>query len=349
MKKWIWLLVLILAALCVVGSKGFFEQRSQPVIDTIRVEKPSNSSNSSTEQKLEAVVSSPQVSRERLLTHIQKLNFQRYTDAERLRSRNYITSELKKYGFKPKQQSFTDGVNIIAERPGSDRTAGAILVGAHYDTVFQSPGADDNGTGVAVVLEIARMFGLESTPRTLKLVLFDKEEAGLLGSLAFATKRNHVKDLRGAIIMDMVGYACYNSGCQNYPTGLPIKPPSDKGDFIAVIGDTEHLPLLNSFQNSTSKQEKLPAILTVPIPLKGLLTPDTLRSDHAPFWYQGIGAVLVTDTANLRTPHYHQPSDKPSNIDNSFFTGAAQVIVNATDKLLRSNISLNTPVSAISP
>ncbi|NJR14354.1 MAG: M28 family peptidase [Calothrix sp. CSU_2_0] len=346
MKKWIWLLVLIFAALCVVGSKSFLEQRyqtSQPVIAPIRIENPTNSS--STQQKLEAVVSSPQVSRERLLTHIQKLNFQRYTDAERLRSRNYITSELKKYGFKPKQQSFNDGVNIIAERPGSDRNAGAILVGAHYDTVFQSPGADDNGTGVAVVLEIARLFGLESTPRTLKLALFDKEEAGLIGSQAFATKKNHVKDLRGAIIMDMVGYACYNPGCQDYPTGLPIKPPSDKGDFIAVIGDTEHLPLLNSFQISTSQQDNLPAVLTVPIPLKGLLTPDTLRSDHAPFWYQGIGAVLVTDTANLRTPHYHQPSDKPNNIDNNFFTGVAQIIVNATDGLLKSNSSLITPVS----
>jgi Peptidase family M28 len=349
MKKLIWLFVLVLAALCVVGSKGFFEQRSQPVIDTIRVDNPTNSSSSSTQQKLAAAVISPQVSRERLLTHLQKLNFQRYTDAERLRSRNYITSELKKYGFKLKQQSFPEGVNIIAERLGSDRNAGAILVGAHYDTVFKSPGADDNSTGVAVVLEIARIFGLESTPRTLKLVLFDKEEAGLIGSQAFATKKTHVKDLRGAIIMDMVGYACYNPGCQDYPTGLPVKNKSDKGDFIAVIGDTEHLPLLNSFPNSTSKQENLPAILTVPIPLKGLLTPDTLRSDHAPFWYQGIGAVLVTDTANLRTPHYHQPSDKPNNIDNSFFIGAAQIIVNATDKLLRSNASLSTPVSAISP
>jgi hypothetical protein len=348
MKKLIWLLVLVFATLCVVGGKSFFEQRSQPVIDTIRVEKPTNSSTSSTQQKLEAAVSSPQVSRERLLTHIQKLNFQRYTDAERRRSRNYIISELKKYGFKPKQESFTEGINIIAERPGRDRNAGAILIGAHYDTVFQSPGADDNGTGVAVVLEIARLFGSQSTPRTLKLVLFDKEEAGLLGSQAFATKKAHVKDLHGAIVMDMVGYACYDTGCQDYPTGLPIKPPSDKGDFIAVIGDTEHLPLLNSFQNSASKENNLPAVLTIPIPLKGLLTPDTLRSDHAPFWIQGIGAVLVTDTANLRTPYYHQPSDKPNNIDNNFFIGAAQIIVNATDKLLESNVSLSTPASATS-
>jgi hypothetical protein len=332
MKKWIWLVVVIAIALMVIGGKYVLEKPSQP-IDTIRVEIP--------QQKLEAAVSSPVVSSERLLAHIQNLNFQRYTDAERSRTRNYITTELRKSGWTPKLERFAEGVNVVAERVGTDKQAGTILVGAHYDSVFQSPGADDNASGVAVVLEVARLLG-EATPRTLKLVLFDKEEAGLLGSKAFAAKKTHLKDLQGAIVMDMVSYACYTPGCQKYPTGLPITPPSDKGDFLAVVGDTEHLPLLNSFgQNVRSPQ--LPAVLTVPIPLKGLLTPDTLRSDHAPFWYQGVGAVLVTDTANLRTPHYHKSSDIPNTIDRNFFTGSAQVIVNTTKKLLESSDSLSTP------
>ena len=86
--------------------------------------------------------------------------------------------------------------------------------------------------------------------------------------------------------------------------------------------------------------ESMPPVLTLPIPLKGLLTPDTLRSDHAPFWYQGVGAVLVTDTANLRTPHYHQPSDVPATLDRKFFTGAAQVVVNTTNALLENSDAL---------
>ncbi|BAZ38810.1 peptidase M28 [Calothrix sp. NIES-4101] len=357
MKKLLWLFILILVALCIIGGKSFFEQPLQPAIDTIRVNNPSNSSNSSsssTQEKIAVAVTTPQVSRERLLTHIQKLNFQRYTNAERLRSRNYITSELKKYGFQPQQESFPEGMNIVAERLGSDKKAGAILIGAHYDTVLRSPGADDNGTGVAVVLEIAKLFGSRTTPRTLKLALFDQEETGLLGSRAFVAQKSHLKDLRGAIILDMLGFTCNNPGCQDYPTGLPIQPPSNKGDFIAVIGDTEHLPLLSSFQINSfasakaNKTTNLPAVLTVPIPLKGIFTPDTLRSDHAPFWYQGIGAVLITDTANLRNPHYHQPSDKPTNIDNNFFTGVAQIIVNATEELLESQNSLTTPISNIS-
>jgi hypothetical protein len=102
-----------------------------------------------------------------------------------------------------------------------------------------------------------------------------------------------------------------------------------------VIGDTEHIDLLGAFQNlSTMNTKDLPAVLTLPVPLKGLFTPDTLRSDHAPFWYHGVGAVLVTDTANLRTPHYHQPSDLPKTIDPKFFNSSAQIIVNATMNLL---------------
>ncbi len=339
MKKWIWLLVVFAIALMVVGGKLLSEKPPQP-IDTIRVEMPQQKSS---QQKLFSAVSSPVVSSERLLAHIQNLNQERYTDAERSRTRNYITTELKKSGWKPKLERFGEGVNVVAERMGTDKKAGTILVGAHYDSVFQSPGADDNASGVAVVLEVARLLGIEATPRTLKLALFDKEEAGLLGSRAFAAKETHLKDLRGVIVMDMVSYACYTPGCQKYPTGLPITPPSDKGDFLAVVGDTEHLPLLNSFQQNVQDNTRLPAVLTVPIPLKGLLTPDTLRSDHAPFWYQGIGAVLVTDTANLRTPHYHTKSDIPNTIDRNFFTGAAQVVVNTTKKLLESSDNLSTP------
>ncbi|MEH2346638.1 MAG: M28 family peptidase [Nostoc sp.] len=347
MKKWIWLMLLMLMAVAVVGSRGstFLEQRPSPAIVEripVKTRQP--------QAELKEVDSAPQVSTDRLLNHIQKLNFQRYTTKERSLTRTYITTELTKFGWKPKLEKFSEGVNIFAERPGTDKAAKAILVAAHYDTVALSPGADDNASGVAVVLEVARLLGSRSTPRTLQIAFFDQEEAGLLGSQAFVSKTARLQNLGGAIVMDMVGYACYTPGCQKYPAALPVIPPSNKGDFLAVVGDTEHLPLLNAFQSSQmlpstalNKQESnLPAVLTVPIPFKGLLTPDTLRSDHAPFWYQGVGAVLVTDTANLRTPHYHQPSDVPATIERSFFTGSAQIVVNATTALLDKNKVLQT-------
>jgi hypothetical protein len=337
MKKWFWLVLLIFVAFGVVGVKTFFVKTPASVIDTIKVDDslPIVPDPAKADDTL-------RVSADRLFSHIQKLDFARYSDGERSRTRNYITNELKKIGWKPQLQRFSQGVNVFAQRQGTDKAAGAILVAAHYDTVMRSPGADDNGSGIAVTLELARIFGSHPTLRTLQLAFFDKEEAGLLGSRAFVAEPAKIQGLKGAIVMDMVGYACYTEGCQKYPTGLPVTPPSQLGDFLAVVGDTEHLPLLNAFSQSVNSSNQFPSVLALPIPMKGLLTPDTLRSDHAPFWYQGIGAVLVTDTANLRTPHYHEPSDKAASIDRKFFTGAAQVILNTTKGLLESTASLNT-------
>ncbi|WP_414584316.1 M20/M25/M40 family metallo-hydrolase [Scytonema sp. PCC 10023] len=381
-KKRFWLvLLLLLTTVAVVVTSVFVKQHGESVIYSIRVDnsltanQDANTSKGNvkttrgkdTETKnfptslRPPIPTSLQVSGEQLFAHVQRLNFTRHTPAERSRTRAYITTELKKFGWKPQLEKFEDGVNIFAEKPGTDKNAGAILVGAHYDSVYISPGADDNASGVAVVLEIARHLGSRPTPRTLQLAFFDKEEAGLLGSKAFVTNKKHLENLEGVIVMDMVGYACHTPGCQKYPTGLPVTPPSDKGDFLAVVGDTEHLPLLHAFQNSqmlppisfnkeSSKGtiESIPPVLTLPIPLKGLLTPDTLRSDHAPFWYQGVGAVLVTDTANLRTPHYHQPSDVPATLDRNFLTGAAQLVVNTTNALLENSDGLGSSPSTSS-
>ncbi|GAB1538157.1 hypothetical protein NUACC21_08150 [Scytonema sp. NUACC21] len=405
-KKWFWLVLLALTtAVVVLGTQGFFQQPQESVIYSIRVENSipvkkeadkkdmrtqeqghkgkfslsnsprhilseSSSPHQSLQEKVDSslIVNTPQVSGDKLFSHLLKLNFIRHTPVERARARAYITSELKKLGWNPQMEKFTgkqledtrEGINIFAERPGTNKEAGSILVAAHYDTIFFSPGADDNASGVAVVLEVARLLSSVPTTKTLQLAFFDLEEAGLLGSKAFVTNKAHLENLRSVIVMDMVGYACHTSGCQKYPSGLPIAPASDKGDFLAVVGDAEHMPLLHAFQKAhnfqtafnkedksqkaeiTSPSPSLPSVLALPVPLKGLLTPDMLRSDHAPFWYQGVGAVLVTDTANLRTPHYHKPTDVPATIDREFFTGAAQLVVNATTELLQSDGALNT-------
>jgi len=323
-KKWPWVLVGIIVF---IGMGSFFEQSEMiPIVKNAPVPQ------SQPQLKPLKVNNTLLVDGDQLFAHVQKLNFRRYSKMERLRTRTYITNQLSKFGWKPKLEKFTAGMNIFTQKLGTNKTTGTILVAAHYDTVESSPGADDNATGIAVVLEIARLFTAISTPKTLQLAFFDQEETGLLGSKAFVNQPAHLQNLQGVIIMDMVGYACYTSGCQKYPAGLPVTPLSDKGDFLAVVGDVEHLNLLNTFANSS---ENLPKILKVPIPFKGLLTPDTLRSDHAPFWYQGIGALLVTDTANLRSPHYHQPSDIPKNIQREFFRGSAQIIINATSTLLK--------------
>jgi hypothetical protein len=96
------------------------------------------------------------------------------------------------------------------------------------------------------------------------------------------------------------------------------------------VGDQEHPQLLGAFANLPAA----PPIVTIPVPFKGVFTPDVLRSDHAPFWAQNIGAVMVTDTANLRNPHYHQASDTVTTIQRAFFIQSVQQVAHAVNRLL---------------
>ena len=172
----------------------------------------------------------------------------------------------------------------------------------------------------------------------MKLVFFDQEErqpngSGLLGSLAFTEEAANLSGVKGAIILDMVGYACRTPGCQTYPTQLPLSDVPDSGDFLAILGLQNHTDLMGAFM--LSAQTTWPTVLTLPIPGPMLkLFPDLLRSDHAPFWEKGIPAVLVSDTANFRNPNYHTPQDTPETLDSSFFRGSAQHVVNAIAALL---------------
>lgn len=296
----------------------------------------------------------------KLWSHLKVLVGKRFQDPDRERVRNYLVKQLELLNFSPDLQFFDQGVNIVAEHLGTDPKAGVILLAAHYDTVPNSPGANDNASGVAVILEIARLLAQKNTPRSLKIVFFDQEEVGLLGSFAFTEKPKNLTNLQAAVILDMVGYACHLPGCQTYPPGIAVTSLleaagvefPDRGEFLTVVGEVQHLSLLKVFQRvgqsvrkSTSNSVQFPPLVAVPIPLKGLVTPDVLRSDHAPFWYQGIPAVLITDTANLRSPHYHQPSDTMANLDPNFFEGSAEIIYNVVAELLNSQTSFNLPPS----
>jgi hypothetical protein len=364
MKKRIWLGFLAVLAIAVSAGTGWYWKQLQSPVRGLPVSGESRSLHHLWETQLPllsdkavaegyapaispaiAQVSAPAISPERLLAHVRALDFERYREDDRLRVREYISQQLLSWGWTPQLQAFDGGVNVWAQRGGTDPNAGAILVGAHYDTVPGSPGADDNASGVAAVLEVARLLGSQRTPRGLWVAFFDEEELGLRGSLAFTAGNLSLKELRGAIVLDMVGYACHDAGCQQYPKGMPVKPPGDKGDFLAVVGDVEHRRLLEPFERFGGGRVKgvdlgMPAVFSLPVPLKGVLVPDVLRSDHAAFWYNNIGAVLVTDTANLRTPHYHKGSDTPATIDRQFFAGAGQLVVSAASSLLEGRGSL---------
>ncbi|MFK8182921.1 MAG: M28 family peptidase [Phormidesmis sp.] len=288
----------------------------------------------------------------RLMAHVNALSEPAASLEQKAAARQYITEQLTQYGLTPVQQPYSQGsesgVNIVASIAGSDPTAGTILLGAHYDTVPESPGADDNGSSVATLLEAARIFSeqislsetetYQASPRGLTLVFFDQEErqasgGGLLGSTAFAAEPTNLTGVKGAVILDMVGYACRTPGCQSYPAQLPLSNVPDTGEFLAVLGLQNHTDLMGAF--TLSAQTTWPMVITLPIPAPMLrLFPDLLRSDHAPFWDKDIPAVFVNDTANFRNPNYHTPQDTADTLDVSFFRGSAQHVVNAIAALL---------------
>ncbi|MEZ4470376.1 MAG: M28 family peptidase [bacterium] len=264
---------------------------------------------------------------ERLLVHVRALAGERHTPADRARARGYIAHTLQALGYRPALLAFKEGVNLEVERPGLDPAAGTLLLGAHYDTVWGSEGADDNASGVAVVLELARLLQTP-TARGLRLVFFDAEERDYAGSRAYVRSDARIADLRGAIVLDMVGVTCPTPGCQQHPVGLPVRGP-DTGDFLAVLGDIEHLELLHAFRRAQGAR-----IFALPVPEKGAVLPTTRRSDHAPFWDRGVGAVLVTDTAELRNPRYHLPGDTPDTLDRAFLAAGTRRILGAAQILL---------------
>lgn len=188
-----------------------------------------------------------------------------------------------------------------------------ILVGAHYDTVPNSPGADDNASGVAVLLELARLWSGQPGRSPLTLVAFDLEEYGLAGSrFCVEQLQQSGQPLRLMLSLEMLGYYDDRPGSQRYPPGLKYFFPNC-GNFIGLIGNWRSLFDLIRLSRQVSGAG-VPA-WWLPAGQRGQLLPDTRRSDHAPFWDAGYAAILVTDTANLRNPHYHQPSDRLETLD----------------------------------
>ncbi|MGB3615138.1 MAG: M28 family peptidase [Elainellaceae cyanobacterium] len=274
---------------------------------------------------------------------LEAVSTERFQHPDRERVRNYITTVLSDLGWVVTRQPVGGGdkspggnagdprrigVNLIATRPDHP-IAGSLIVGAHYDAVSQSPGADDNGTGVVAVLEAARLLGSLSAPQSLTLVFFDLEEDGLLGSQAFV---DEFPNVAGAVILEMLGFRCDQPGCQRYPAGLPATPSQATGNFLAAVGDRAHLRLVDAFRTEPSAGSM--PVLALAVPTLGPLAPDLLRSDHVPFWRAGIGAVMLTDTAEFRNPHYHQPSDRVQTIDLIFFQSAVQLVVDRVEQIL---------------
>ena len=243
----------------------------------------------------------------------------------------YLGETFTRYGLQIREEVFDPlGLrypNLIGVLPGKDPAAEVLIIGAHYDTVAVSPGADDNASGLAVMLETARVLSGLSPRFEVEFVGFSMEEQGLLGSRSYAYRaRRSGKRIIGAIVLESVGFTDQRPGSQRIPPGLPLLVP-EIGNFIGIVGNTASAELCRSFEETISAHVPMLPKLSLVVPGNGLVFPHTRRSDHASFWDVGLPALMITDTADFRNPHYHQATDLPETLDISFMTGLAQALV----------------------
>ena len=268
----------------------------------------------------------------RLHEHLRQLVHERdpYLSSGRHRlTQQYIRSSLGQWGtleehsFQVRGQAHSNWVlKLPSNRPDSTNQS-PILVGAHYDAVPGTPGADDNASGVAVLLEVARYASDHPPVRPIWLVAFDMEEYGLLGSQAYAeTLKADGQSIRLMLSLEMLGYCDRTPHSQRYPSPILRWLYPHTGDFIGLIGNLTTLPDLIWLQRHMQKAGA--ACEWLPVPQRGHIVPATRLSDHAPFWDQGYRAVMVTDTSFMRNPHYHKDSDRLETLDLHFMTQVCQ-------------------------
>ncbi|HYO68709.1 MAG TPA: M28 family peptidase [Archangium sp.] len=210
--------------------------------------------------------------------------------------------------------------NVIAELRGTEHPEQVVVVGAHYDSFHE--GADDNSSGVAAMLEMARLAAGNRFARTRRFVGFDMEELGLVGSTRFVRSLPG-EEVVASIIFDCIGYKDATPGAQQALPGFPI--PST-GDFLAAIANAQSRPRLEELYALGSRLDFVPLRGAVaPSDGAGPFSGNLMRSDHAPFWLEGHSALFLTDTANFRNPHYHQKTDVPSTLDYDFLAGVTRL------------------------
>jgi hypothetical protein len=232
--------------------------------------------------------------------------------------------------------------NLYVDIVGHVLPREVFVVGAHFDAVPGSPGADDNGTGVAAVMELARVLRETPMKRTVRLMLFTAEEAGCVGSSKYvadwrdkqsALPEEERERIVGMVSLEMLGYFSDEPGSQKSPI-QPIKgvfEPPTVGNSIVIVGIAPHKALTEGFEAGMLLGAPAMPVTRVdfsPVPLL-----DFMRSDHRGFLLAGIPAFMLTDTANFRNPHYHKATDTADTIDVSRFTLVVRGVARAVQRM----------------
>ncbi|UWP81752.1 M20/M25/M40 family metallo-hydrolase [Dactylosporangium fulvum] len=236
----------------------------------------------------------------------------------------YITDQLSALGLAVSVERYGSElheINLVAEIQGGT-SDDAVELCAHWDSVQDSPGADDNASGVAGVIEAAHALrDMELPARTIRFCFFGGEEVDFGGSVAHVER---ITQQTESIVFEMIAYT---AEAQRYPEQfLELIEPRERGDFIALIGEPDSMHLVQEF----AMHAEVPVFpFIVPVVARDLV----MRSDHVPYWESGRRSLLVTDTADYRNPHYHRPTDTVDTLDLEFAAGVVAAAVRTVTTL----------------
>ena len=232
--------------------------------------------------------------------------------------------------------------NILGKKDGltSNET---IVLGAHYDTVDGSPGADDNTSGVIALIELAACISDLQFAKSILLVAFDGEEKGLLGSHHFLEQIAGYPGIKAYLNYDMIGYASDEKNSQPLPPGMDQLFPAAynelsadefRGNFLLLMSNDSSTHIAKIFQSNARQFVQDLKLVSIVIPQNGLTAPTLFRaSDHAGFWDKSIPAISIGDTGNIRNPHYHSPEDTRATINFKFLGSTIRASVAALAEL----------------
>ncbi len=281
-----------------------------------------------------------EVSRERLDEYVRKLEGLRHGTenyATLEEKACFIEEEFKSFGLRVENQPVPykgrHYRNIIATLDGTGDNGQRLLIGAHYDSPRGSPGADDNASGTAVLLETARILGRREVGKTLQFVAFTLEEPQTWNHSILRGSRRFARDARRAgteyeavLVLECVGYTDKRERSQVIPSLTGIQVPKT-GDFLGIIADKPSRKLMEAFHECAATW--VPDLKTVSyaVPLRGYLIPQSRFSDHSSFWNRGYRALMLTDTAMFRNPNNHAKSDTHATLDYDFMSNVARSVV----------------------
>jgi hypothetical protein len=259
------------------------------------------------------------------------------------RAADYIRYHLEQAGFIVLEEPFEVvglvGNNLLTQPLPDPPSLPLLVVGAHYDSRPDTPGADDNASAVAALLELAALLSpqlQQGSPLScrVQLVAYDLEESNLVGSFVHSRALQKARtSLRGMISLEMLGYTDQRPGSQRLPPTLAKLYPN-VANFIGICGNDASLGLLQIVTQSMKKIPGLP-VECLAVPGKGEMLPEVRLSDHSSFWDRDYQALMITDTSFFRNPHYHQTSDTPQTLDYPFLAKVTAGVAEAIQCLLR--------------